>query len=103
MQSDLVSNKSIESINISIDIVQNVFKNLEDKIDFQDENRKMTIVRTGTLVERTKRLNGVAPVAGGEIDTTNGLQDYHILLPIPQSEIDLNKDVELTQNLGYEN
>ena len=30
-------------------------------------------------------------------------KNYHLLLPIPQSEIDLNKDVELTQNLGYEN
>ena len=68
-----------------------------------EENRRMTLVRTGTLVERAKRLNGVTSVAGGEIETTNGLQDYHMLLPIPQSEIDLNKDAELTQNFGYEN
>ena len=52
----LFSNKYVDSIDILKDIVQNVFiKIWEDKIDFQDENRKMTIVRIGTLVERTKR------------------------------------------------
>ena len=66
-----------------------------------EENRRMTLVRTGTLVERARRLNGTGPLAGGNIETTNGLQDYHMLLPIPQSEIDLNKDAVLEQNPGY--
>jgi len=66
------------------------------------ENRRMTLVRTGTLVERAKRLNGTAPIANGNIETTNGIQDYNTLLPIPQTEIDLNKDAELIQNPGYQ-
>lgn len=66
-----------------------------------EENRRMTLVRTGTLVERATRLNGTAPLAGGAIETTNGLQSHNILLPIPQSEIDLNKDAQLEQNPGY--
>ncbi|ERM83239.1 hypothetical protein P872_17090 [Rhodonellum psychrophilum GCM71 = DSM 17998] len=66
-----------------------------------EENRRMTLVRTGTLVERARRLNGTSPLANGEIETTGGLQDFHMKFPIPQSEIDLNKDAELKQNEGY--
>jgi hypothetical protein len=66
-----------------------------------EENRRKTLVRTGTLVERVKRLNGTETIANGNIETSNGIQDYHVLLPIPQNEIDLNKDAELTQNTGY--
>ncbi|MDO9551783.1 RagB/SusD family nutrient uptake outer membrane protein [Rhodonellum sp.] len=66
-----------------------------------EENRRMTLVRTGTLVERARRLNGTSPLANGEIETTDGLQDFHMKFPIPQSEIDLNKDAELKQNEGY--
>lgn len=66
-----------------------------------EENRRMTLVRTGTLVERARRLNGTTPLANGNIETTNGLQDFHTLLPIPQTEIDLNKDAVLEQNPGY--
>ncbi|MFD2033409.1 RagB/SusD family nutrient uptake outer membrane protein [Belliella marina] len=66
-----------------------------------EENRRMTLVRTGTLVERAKRLTGTAPLANGEIETTDGLQNFHMKMPIPQSEIDLNKDAELKQNDGY--
>lgn len=66
-----------------------------------EENRRMTLVRTGTLIERATTLNGTAPLAGGAIETTNGLQSHNVLLPIPQSEIDLNKDAQLEQNPGY--
>ena len=66
-----------------------------------EENRRMTLVRTGTLVERARRLTGTTPLANGEIETTNGLQDFHMKMPIPQTEIDLNRDGELTQNPGY--
>lgn len=67
-----------------------------------EENRRMTLVRTGTLVERAKRLCGTAKLANGNVETTNGLQNFHMLLPIPQSEIDLNKDAELIQNPFYD-
>ncbi|MDR3340376.1 MAG: RagB/SusD family nutrient uptake outer membrane protein [Candidatus Symbiothrix sp.] len=30
-----------------------------------------------------------------------GFQDFNVLLPIPLSEIQLNKDAELRQNPGY--
>ena len=68
-----------------------------------EENRRMTLVRTGTLVRRARDLTGTAPLAGGAIETTIGLQDFNVLLPIPQSEINLNKDAVLEQNPGYEN
>jgi hypothetical protein len=57
-----------------------------------EENRRMTLVRTGTLVDRVKRLNYVP---------ASNIQEYNKLLPVPQSEIDLNKDAELLQNPGY--
>jgi hypothetical protein len=61
-----------------------------------EENRRMTLMRTGTLVERAKRLNSVSPV-----NQMTGLENKHLLMPIPQAEIDLNKDAELEQNPGY--
>ena len=60
-----------------------------------EENRRMTLMRTGTLVERTTRLN---------VQTINpviGLLPKHLLMPIPQTEINLNKDAILEQNTGY--
>lgn len=57
-----------------------------------EENRRMTLVRTGTLLDRVKRLN---------IKENTTIQPYNVLLPIPQTEIDLNKDAKLGQNTGY--
>jgi len=57
-----------------------------------EEYRRVTLSRTGKLVERTKLYN---PVSGMNI------QDFNRLLPIPQTEIDANKESELTQNPGY--
>jgi hypothetical protein len=57
-----------------------------------EENRRMTLVRTGTLLQRVKKLNIIE-------NTT--IQPYNSLLPIPQSEIDLNNQAVLTQNPGY--
>ena len=57
-----------------------------------EENRRMTLARTGTLVDRLKKLNFVQ---------TSTVQAFHQLFPIPQSEIDLNKDAPLGQNTGY--
>lgn len=63
-----------------------------------EENRRMTLMRTGTLVDRALRLNanngtGTTPI--------NGLTTKNLLLPIPLSEIQLNKDAKLEQNPGY--
>lgn len=57
-----------------------------------EENRRMTLVRTGTLLDRVKRFN---------FKESSTIQDYNKLLPIPQSEIDLNKDSKFGQNPGY--
>jgi len=65
-----------------------------------EENRRMTLMRTGMLAKRALRLNNDAtsshPIVGLDSTSTNKL-----LLPIPQSEIDLNKDAKLEQNQGY--
>ncbi|MDN3668489.1 RagB/SusD family nutrient uptake outer membrane protein [Echinicola jeungdonensis] len=66
-----------------------------------EENRRKTLVRTGTLVDRAKELTGTTPLADGAIETTNGLTETHTLMPIPLTEIELNKDAELEQNPGY--
>lgn len=63
-----------------------------------EENRRMTLMRTGKLVDRALRLNanngtGTTPITG--------LTATHLLLPVPQSEINLNKDAKLDQNPGY--
>jgi len=60
-----------------------------------EENRRMTLMRTGTLVTRTTQLNTQT------INPVVGLAAKHLLLPIPKSEIDLNKDAVLEQNNGY--
>lgn len=56
-----------------------------------EENRRMTLMRTGTLVNR---------VVGRGLKIT-GLSSKHLLLPVPISEIQLNKDAVLDQNTGY--
>ncbi|MGI8583556.1 MAG: RagB/SusD family nutrient uptake outer membrane protein [Chitinophagaceae bacterium] len=58
-----------------------------------EELRRLTLVRTGTLIDRVRRYN---PFSASVI------QDKHALLPIPQSEINLNKDAKLEQNPGYQ-
>lgn len=63
-----------------------------------EENRRMTLVRTGTLLERVAAHNSVTPIPNTDI---TGLTAENMLMPIPQSEIDLNKDAELGQNPGY--
>jgi len=61
-----------------------------------EENRRMTLMRTGKLVTRTLALNGTSVS-----NPVTGLTTKNLLLPIPQSEIDLNKDAKLEQNPGY--
>ncbi|HWK04964.1 MAG TPA: RagB/SusD family nutrient uptake outer membrane protein [Puia sp.] len=60
-----------------------------------EENRRMTLVRTGTLLERVQNYGDQGATA------ITGLTAKNLLLPIPQTEIDLNKDAVLTQNTGY--
>ena len=60
-----------------------------------EENRRMTLMRTGTLVTRTQKYNTQT------INPVLGLTSKHLLLPVPQSERDLNKDAVLEQNTGY--
>ena len=61
-----------------------------------EENRRETLMRTGTLVDRAMNLNG-----NDKVHPTVGLSATHLLLPIPLGEIQLNKDATLTQNPGY--
>lgn len=56
-----------------------------------EENRRMTLMRTKTLVQRVQN-------RGLKITS---ISNKNLLLPVPQSEIDLNKDAQLTQNPGY--
>jgi hypothetical protein len=63
---------------------------------FAEENRRMTLMRTGTLIERAK-LNTEETIKG----KISGLDNHILLLPVPLSEIQLNKDVEWKQNPGY--
>ncbi|MBS1512579.1 MAG: RagB/SusD family nutrient uptake outer membrane protein [Bacteroidetes bacterium] len=60
-----------------------------------EENRRMTLMRTGTLVTRTALYNTQT------INPVVGLTSKNLLMPIPKSEIDLNKDAVLEQNPGY--
>jgi hypothetical protein len=61
-----------------------------------EENRRMTLMRTGTLVDRATRLN-----SNDAQKPITGLTANNLLLPIPLTEIQLNKDAKLEQNPGY--
>lgn len=58
-----------------------------------EEPRRLTLIRTGKLVERVRKYH----TAGGGAT----IQDYHQFWPIPQSAIDANIDSKLEQNPGY--
>lgn len=60
-----------------------------------EENRRMTLVRTGKLVDRVLKLNSSYQGQGA------GIKTFNMLMPIPQSEIDLNRNSKLEQNPGY--
>ncbi|SNR80043.1 RagB/SusD family nutrient uptake outer membrane protein [Hymenobacter mucosus] len=57
-----------------------------------EEQRRLTLLRTGTLISRVSRLNPTF---------VTGLTQKNLLLPIPQTEIDLNTQGRLEQNPGY--
>lgn len=57
-----------------------------------EEQRRITLHRTNTLVERVRKYNDMN---GDEI------KDHHGLWPIPYSEIEANVDAVIEQNPGY--
>ena len=63
-----------------------------------EENRRMTLVRSGKLANRVPMNGDTSPV--GKV-ITGFDANKHILLPIPLSEMQMNKDAELKQNPGY--
>lgn len=67
-----------------------------------EENRRMTLVRTGTLVERVQNyLNAFNTASGQPVTGLSNVITRNGLLPVPQTAIDLNKGAVLTQNTGY--
>ena len=64
---------------------------------FVEENRLMTLMRTGTIVERVSTHN---PMHNGSYDA-NQIFDYQNLWPIPNTEIERNTEATLEQNPGY--
>lgn len=63
-----------------------------------EENRRMTLVRTGMLASRIP-MNGDTKPADKIITGFDPAK--HVFLPIPLSEIRLNKDAVMEQNPGY--
>ena len=59
-----------------------------------EERRRLTLYRTGTFVERTRRLN---EFQGSQVE------DYMSLFPIPYSFIEANIGAVIQQNPGYSN
>lgn len=57
-----------------------------------EEDRRVTLCRTGKLVERVRKYNNL---------NKGNIQDFHALFPIPASEIEANKDAKIEQNPGY--
>ena len=66
-----------------------------------EENRRMTLVRTGKLAERWEKYHDRGDKVPENKLSSGFDAAKHILLPIPLSEIQLNKDAELKQNPGY--
>ena len=66
-----------------------------------EENRRYTLCRTGKLAERVKMIMEKWPESTDSKKITGFDAAKHTLLPIPLSEIQLNKDADLQQNPGY--
>lgn len=62
---------------------------------YGEEWRHITLRRMGKLVERVRRYNNNPKNPGLNI------QDYNVLFPIPQAQIDLNISAVMQQNPGY--
>lgn len=66
-----------------------------------EENRRMTLMRTGTLVQRANAHIGDNVIP--QQYRIEGLAQKHLLFPIPLTEIQLNTGAVLEQNPGYGN
>lgn len=62
---------------------------------YQEECRLFVLRRIGKLVERVRKYNN------NPLNPGLNIQDYHVLLPIPQVQIDLNISGDFPQNPGY--
>jgi len=62
---------------------------------YTEEWRMLTLMRLGKLVERVRQYND------NPLNPGVGIEDFHNLWPIPQTEIDLNTGAVLEQNPGY--
>jgi len=58
-----------------------------------EEQRRITLQRTGKLVERVRKYN--------DLSRNYDIKDYHGLWPIPFAEIEANKNAVIEQNPGY--
>ncbi|EOR95238.1 putative outer membrane protein [Arcticibacter svalbardensis MN12-7] len=58
-----------------------------------EENRRETLIRTGKLLERARN-----PLYN---KFTTAIQDFQVLLPVPQKVIDANTGKKMEQNPGY--
>ena len=66
-----------------------------------EENRRYTLCRTGKLADRVEMMMTRFAEGVDEKKITGFDANVHTLLPIPLSEIQLNKDAVLEQNPGY--
>ena len=66
-----------------------------------EENRRYTLCRTGKLAERVQMMTSKWAETTESKMITGFDASKHTLLPIPLSEIQLNKDADLQQNPGY--
>lgn len=74
----------------------------ERRLEFPHEgHRWFDLVRTGTLIERMKEHSVYeAKVAeANKVDIAKNLKEFMLLMPIPQTELDLNPNLE--QNPGW--
>lgn len=62
---------------------------------YAEEFRHITLRRMGKLLERVRKYNN------NPVNPASNIQDYNVLFPIPQSQIDLNIDAVIEQNPGY--
>ena len=81
----------VSPVDVDIDYI------LDERIRelYAEEMRMITLLRMDKLVERTRRYNDNPMLPGANI------QEFNRLWPIPQSQIDLNLDVDFPQNPGY--
>jgi starch-binding outer membrane protein, SusD/RagB family len=62
---------------------------------YAEEMRLITLMRMDKLIDRTRRYHDNPFQPGANI------QEHNRLFPIPQSQIDLNRDADFPQNPGY--